>query len=95
VSEPIFEWDEDKARANLVKHQVSFEEAKTVFGDPLSVTISDPDHSRDEDRYIDIGRSTGDRLLVVVYTERGSAIRLISCRRAAQAERRIYEEGSE
>ena len=91
----IFEWDEDKARTNLLRHQVSFEEAKTVFGDPLSVTISDPDHSRDEDRYIDIGRSSGDRLLVVVYTERDSAIRLISCRRATQAERRIYEEGSE
>jgi len=95
VKELIFEWDEDKARNNLVKHQVSFEEAKTVFGDPLSVTISDPDHSRDEDRYLDIGRSAGDRLLVVVYTERDTAIRLISCRRATQAERRIYEEGTE
>lgn len=95
MKELIFEWDEDKARNNLVKHQVSFEEAKTVFGDPLSVTISDPDHSRDEDRYLDIGRSAGDRLLVVVYTERDTAIRLISCRRATQAERRIYEEGTE
>ncbi len=91
----IFEWDEDKARANLHKHQVSFEEAKTVFGDPLAITISDPGHSQDEDRYNDIGRSVGDRLLVVSYTERGLAIRLISCRRATQAERRIYEEGSE
>lgn len=95
MSELIFEWDEKKASANLVKHQVSFEEAKSVFGDPLSVTISDPDHSLDEDRYNDIGRSAGNRLLVVAYTERDSAIRLISCRQATQAERRIYEEGSE
>jgi uncharacterized DUF497 family protein len=91
----VFEWDEDKARANLLKHQVSFEEAKTVFGDPMSITRSDPDHSRDEDRYIDIGRSSEDRILVVVYTDRGPAIRLISCRKATQVERRTYEEGNE
>ncbi|HEX4959411.1 MAG TPA: BrnT family toxin [Thermoanaerobaculia bacterium] len=65
----LFEWDEEKARTNLLKHHVSFEEAKTVFGDPLSVTIGDPDHSIGEDRYVDIGRSTGDQILVVVYTE--------------------------
>lgn len=68
MKELIFEWDEDKARANLSKHQVSFEEAKTVFGDPLSVTISDPDHSRDEDRYVDIGgqQETGFSLLSIL-----------------------------
>lgn len=91
----IFEWDEEKAIANYRKHGVSFEEAKTVFGDFLSVTVSDPEHSREEDRYIDIGYSAQERLLVVVYTERRSRIRLISSRRATQSERRIYEEGSE
>lgn len=91
---PTFEWDEDKEDANLRKHGVSFEEAKTVFGDPLSITISDPGHSRGERRYIVIGRSSEEHLLVVVYTERRAAIRLISSRRAASAERKIYEEGT-
>ena len=90
-----FEWEEDKAKANLRKHQVSFEEAWTVFADPLSLTVPDHEHSQREVRYVDIGRSSRDRILVVVYTERGSVIRLISCRRATQAERRTYEEGSE
>lgn len=86
-----FEWDEEKAVANLRKHGISFEEGTTVFTDPLSITISDPLHSQDETRYIDIGRSSEGRLLVVVYTEE-STIRLISCRPATRAERRIYEE---
>lgn len=90
-----FEWDQDKADANLQKHRVSFEEAKTVFGDPLSVTIPDPRHSQGEHRYVDIGRSSQGRLLVVVYTERRSAIRLISSRRATRAEQKIYEEGTD
>jgi uncharacterized DUF497 family protein len=89
-----FEWDEEKAKANLKKHRVDFDEATTVFTDPFSVTIHDPDHSADEKRYIDIGRSDKGRLLVVVYTERGSNIRLVSCRKAAPSERKLYEEGN-
>ncbi|MFL6233845.1 MAG: BrnT family toxin [Thermoanaerobaculia bacterium] len=87
-----FEWDEDKAVSNLRKHGISFEEGATVFTDPLSLTISDPLHSQYETRYVDIGRSIEGRLLVVVYTEEESTIRLISCRQASRAERRIYEE---
>jgi hypothetical protein len=87
-----FEWDEMKADNNLRKHQVSFEEAKTVFNDPLSMTIDDPDHSHNEDRYIDIGHSAQGRLLVVVYTERGENIRLISSRQATGREQRVYEQ---
>ncbi len=90
-----FEWDEVKENANLRKHGVSFEEAKTVFADPLSITKRDPLHSEGEERYVDIGRSVEGRLLVVVYTERRSTIRLISCRTATQAERRSYEETSQ
>jgi uncharacterized DUF497 family protein len=88
-----FEWDEEKAETNLRQHGVSFDEARTVFGDPLSLTKSDPLHSQTEDRFVDIGRSTSDRLLVVSYTERGSNIRLTSSRRATAAERKVYEEG--
>ncbi len=87
-----FEWDEEKAKANFKKHKVSFDEAITVFSDPLSITIPDPDHSIDEERYIDIGTSDKGRVLVVVYTERGANIRIISCRKATPAERRRYEE---
>jgi len=90
-----FEWDEPKADANYRKHQISFEEARTVFGDPLSLTIADPLHSQDEDRYVDVGLSSQGRLLAVVYTERRARIRLINCRRATQAERRAYEENRE
>lgn len=88
-----FEWDEEKARANLKKHGMSFDEASTVFADPFSVTIADPDHSRDEQRHVDIGSSDKGRVLVVVYTERGVSIRIISCRKATPSERRLYEEG--
>ena len=88
-----FEWDEEKAQVNLKKHRVSFEEAMTVFVDPLSMTISDPDHSVNECRYIDVGRSEKGRVLLVVYAERGSNIRLISCRKATHSERRRYEDG--
>jgi uncharacterized DUF497 family protein len=87
-----FEWDEQKAEQNLRKHQVDFEEAKTVFGDPYAITIPDPQHSASESRYVDIGYSSRRRLLVVVYTERGPNIRIISCRRATRRERRVYEE---
>jgi uncharacterized DUF497 family protein len=89
-----FEWDEEKAKANLKKHKVSFDEATTVFSDPFSITIPDPDHSVSELRYIDIGSSDKGRLLIVVYTERGVNIRVISCRKVTPTERRLYEEGS-
>ena len=90
-----FEWDEEKAEANLKKHRVSFEEASTVFLDPFSMTNPDPDHSLDEQRYIDIGSSDNGRVLIVVYTERGSNIRIISCRKATPSERKLYEGGGE
>jgi uncharacterized DUF497 family protein len=89
-----FEWDEEKAKRNLKKHQVSFEEAATILSDPRSVTISDPDHSGEEERYVDIGTSSRGRILVVVYTERGDDIRIISGRKATPTERRKYEEGA-
>ena len=87
-----FEWDANKAGLNLAKHGVHFEEAATVFGDPFSVTIFDPAHSRAEDRFIILGRSHLDKLLVVVHTERGDNIRIISARRASRRERKQYEE---
>ncbi len=86
-----FEWDEAKSTANVHKHGVSFEEAITIFGDPNAITIFDAEHSGAEDRFIDIGLSVSGRVLVVVYTERGSRIRIISCRKATPAERRQYE----
>jgi len=90
-----FEWDEEKAKANLKKHRVGFDEATTVFTDPYSMTIHDPDHSADEQRYIDIGTSDKGRVLVVVYTERGSNIRIVSCRKTTLSERELYEETNE
>ena len=87
-----FQWDPEKARANRTKHGVAFEEAMTAFLDPLSITILDPDHSERENRFVLIGRSTTGRLLVVVHTDRGDAIRLISARRATRRERRAYEQ---
>jgi len=88
----LFEWDRYKAEANLRKHGISFEEAQTVFTDPLSLTLPDPDHTEDEERFIDIGVSNNYRVLVVVYTERGQRIRLISARKATPVERKQYEE---
>jgi len=88
----IFEWDKHKAKSNLTKHGVSFEEASTVFGDPLSLTIPDPAHSQVEDRFIIIGQTRQQKLLVVVHTERGDNIRLVSARRASRKERKHYEE---
>ncbi|MBI3653614.1 MAG: BrnT family toxin [Acidobacteria bacterium] len=87
-----FEWDEEKAKANLKRHKISFDEAKTVFDDPFTITIDDPKHSRIEERFVDIGTSTKGRILVVVYTQRGDRIRLISGRKATEWEREIYEE---
>jgi len=90
-----FEWDEKKAAANLTKHGVSFDEAKTVFDDPFYVDFYDPDHSYDEHRYIIIGEAQDGRLLMVSYTERGDVIRLISSREVTLAERKVYEEGED
>lgn len=87
-----FEWDEAKSRSNRDKHGVSFPEAATVFGDPLSVLIPDPIHSEQEERFALLGRSQRQRLLVVVHTEREGAIRLISARLATAKERKDYEE---
>lgn len=90
-----FEWDKGKARTNLSKHKVSFEEAKTVFNDPLFIDFYDPDHSEDEERYIIIGQSEQKRLLVVAYTEREQKIRLISARETTRAEKEAYEENKQ
>ena len=86
-----FEWNENKANINFNKHDVSFEEAATVFGDTGSITISDPLHSIDEDRFIIIGYSYKHRLIVVVHTERGDNIRIITARLATKRERDFYE----
>ncbi len=88
-----FEWDAQKAASNLRKHRVSFEEAATVFGDPLSATYYDPAHSAGESRYITIGVSGSGRLVVVAHTDRGENTRIISARHATRRERKQYEEG--
>ena len=87
-----FEWDKNKAVSNLSKHGVSFDEARTAFDDPLYIDFYDPDHSYDEHRYIIIGQSRQNNLLVIAYTERGNVIRLISARQATRKERETYEE---
>ena len=87
-----FEWDPQKAAANLAKHTVSFEDAATVFGDPLGRIKSDPRHSVEEERLVLLGRSQTKHLLAVMYVDRGEAIRIISARRATRRERRDYEE---
>lgn len=86
-----FEWDPKKAAANLRKHGVSFYEAATVMMDGLSVTFPDPDHSQVEERYITIGTSSRQRLLMVAHTDRGDRVRLISARELTRAEREAYE----
>ena len=88
-----FEWDANKATVNLSRHNVSFDEAKTVFQDPFYIVFDDPDHSFEEDRCIAIGRSIQDRLLFLSYTEREDTIRLISARKTTRGERELYEEG--
>ena len=87
-----FEWDPGKAKANRAKHGVSFEEAVTVFGEPLGRITDDPRHSDTEERYVLLGQSARRRLLAVMFTERGQAIRLFSARSATRRERREYEE---
>jgi uncharacterized DUF497 family protein len=86
-----FEWNPNKAVENLNSHGVSFDEASSVFGDPLAITIDDPDHSIDEYRFITMGYSNRQRLLVVVHTEREGKIRIISAREVTPRERKQYE----
>ena len=86
-----FEWDPNKAESNLRKHGISFQEAATVFGDDLGITVYDPDHSRDEDRFITIGWSDRRRLLMVSHTDREDSIRIISAREFTPRERKDYE----
>lgn len=88
-----FEWDREKARRNVVKHEVSFEEAATVFGDPFSLTIKDPSHSEYEERFVTVGETVEQKTVVVVHTDRGRSVRIISARRATRRERRTYESG--
>jgi len=91
--EPEFEWDPVKERHNRRKHGIDFAEAATVFEDPLALSMADTIHSDGEDRYIVLGRSEKDRLLVVVHADRGERVRIISARRATPRERRAYEHG--
>ena len=87
-----FERDAEKAADNAQKHGVTFEEASTAFGDPLSITVDDPDHSDIEDRFILLGMTHTGRLVVVAHTDRDEAVRLISARLATPRERRDYEQ---
>jgi uncharacterized DUF497 family protein len=87
-----FEWDPAKARSNRRKHRVTFEEAATVYGDALALTYPDPDHSGSEQRFITVGMSSVERILIVAHTERGESIRIISARKTTQHERKHYEE---
>jgi uncharacterized DUF497 family protein len=87
-----FEWDETKAAQNLLKHGVSFEEAATVFGDPLSDTFNDPDHSAEERRFIIIGMSERGRILIVAHIDNEEVVRVISAREPIRKERQFYEE---
>lgn len=96
----IFEWDESKARINFEKHGISFDEARTIFADPLLVTYVDEFHSNKEERFISVGLSERNRVLLAVHTEREETnevivIRIISCRKATQSERKQYEKENE
>jgi len=93
----IFEWDENKAKSNLRKHKIGFDEAETIFNDPFVITFPDEFHSLEEERFISIGLSNVNRVLLVVHTEQSEnaeaiLIRIISCRKATVLERKIYEE---
>ena len=88
-----FEWDPKKATANVKNHGVTFQQAATIFGDPLAITFDDPDHSMSENRYITFGLSLQKRLIVVSHTECGDRTRIINARLMDRKERRIYEEG--
>lgn len=91
----LFEWNTEKAKTNLKKHGVSFEEAVTVFFDPLSLTVDDPLHSVDEKRFVITGFSNQQRQLVIVHTDRNDKIRIISARSATPGEIRKYEQESQ
>lgn len=91
--ELAFEWDARKEQGNMAKHGVSFHEAATVFGDPLSWTFPDPDHSVSEERYLTIGLSLEGKTMVVSHTDRGAKTRIISARLATPREKRDYEKG--
>jgi uncharacterized DUF497 family protein len=86
-----FEWDREKAEANLAKHGVSFEEAVSVFGDPLATTVPDPDHSIGEERFLTTGMSNQQRLVIVWHTDEQKRVRIIGARGTTPQERRIYE----
>jgi uncharacterized protein len=90
----IYEWDPGKARQNRLKHNLSFEEAATVFLDPLAITYCDPEHSEEEEREITIALSVRHRVIIVSHSQRGDRIRIISARRATRKERKQYEEKS-
>ena len=92
MTAPTFEWDPEKAAANLKAHKVSFEEALTAFRDPLAVVHADPDHSQGERREILVGHSSEERLLLVSFTDREDRIRMITPRRATRRERGTHEE---
>jgi len=89
---PNFEWDTEKAEKNIRKHDVSFDEAASVFDDPLFITLLDEEHSSDEERYITIGLSNMNRLLLVAHTERNDRVRVISARKATKNEEKFYQE---
>ena len=91
---PEFEWDAAKAKANHTNHGVAFEEALTVFADPLAKIFDDPDHSTDERRELIVGHSADQRLLIVSFTERGRRTRIVSARNATARERRDYEQSA-
>ena len=88
-----FEWNPEKARSNYAKHEVPFDEAVTVFGDPLAVTIDDPDHSWEEQRFLTTGLTNDRRLIIVSHTDREGCVRIISARAVTPAERKQYEFG--
>jgi len=87
-----FEWDQEKGKSNIKKHDISFREATTVFADRLAITFDDPDHSVAEQRFLTFGMSKTDKLLIVSHTERQGAVRIISARLMTKQERSIYEE---
>lgn len=88
-----FEWDPDKDLANQQKHGIDFHEATSVFGDPLAWTVTDPDHSLEEQRFLTAGYSSRQRLIIVSHTDREGRLRIISARLVTASERQIYEEG--
>jgi uncharacterized protein len=89
---PQFEWNPEKAKVNLQKHQVDFDEASTIFDDPQFITFLDEEHSADEERYITIGLSNKNRLLMVAHTDRNNHIRIISARKVTKNEEKFYQE---